>query len=70
LGWIFERPVQRRGAHVNTPKIGSRDGEFCLGGILGICADLRREINWRNLDLGFLKVLVGGPRGTGEEGDH
>jgi hypothetical protein len=25
--------VQRRGARVNTPEIGSRVGEFCFGGI-------------------------------------
>jgi hypothetical protein len=25
--------VQRRGTHVNTPKIGSRDGQLCFGGI-------------------------------------
>jgi hypothetical protein len=40
----FEGSVQRRGARVNTPKIGSRDGRNCLGGIMGFYADLRREL--------------------------
>jgi hypothetical protein len=30
---IFGDPVQRRGAHVNTPKRGSRDGGIVFGGI-------------------------------------
>jgi hypothetical protein len=32
--WIFEEEFQRRGAHVKTPEIGSRDGQNCFGGIL------------------------------------
>jgi hypothetical protein len=28
----FLRVGQRRGTHVNVPKIGSRDGLLCLGG--------------------------------------
>jgi hypothetical protein len=32
--------VQRRGAHVNTPKIGSRGAEKCLEEISGFYADL------------------------------
>jgi hypothetical protein len=30
---FLERAVQRRGVHVNIPKIGSRDGVLCFGGI-------------------------------------
>jgi hypothetical protein len=33
FGWNFLKAVQRRGVHVNIPKIGSRAGEFCFGGI-------------------------------------
>jgi hypothetical protein len=44
LDWFFwpnfGKVVQRRGVHVNTPKIGSRDGELCIGGILDFYADL------------------------------
>jgi hypothetical protein len=47
VNWILGE-VQRRGADVNTPKIGSRVGEFCFGGILGIHAVLRRELIWGN----------------------
>jgi hypothetical protein len=39
-GLEFWDLVQRRGAHVSTPKIGSRAGENCLGEILGFYADL------------------------------
>jgi hypothetical protein len=53
---------------VNTPKIGSRDGGICFGGILGFHAELRRECFWRNLKLGFFDGLVGIPRGATEEG--
>jgi hypothetical protein len=35
--------VQRRGTHVNTPEIGSRDGGKCFGGILEFYAELPRE---------------------------
>jgi hypothetical protein len=66
--WIFEEEFQRRGAHVSIPKIGSRDGQKCFGGIMGFHADLRREYFWGNLDLGFLGVLLVGPREAGEEG--
>jgi hypothetical protein len=59
---------QRRGAHVSVPKIGSRDGVLCFGGILGVYADLRREIGWGNLDLMFFSVLLVGPREAIEEG--
>jgi hypothetical protein len=44
---------QRRGAHVNVPEIGSRDGLLCFGGILGVYAELRREFYWGNLNLVF-----------------
>jgi hypothetical protein len=39
---------QRRGTHVSVPKIGSRDGLFCFGGISGFYAELRREFNLGN----------------------
>jgi hypothetical protein len=35
---------------------------------LGFCADLRREINWGNLNYRFFGVLLVGPRGPIEEG--
>jgi hypothetical protein len=38
--WIFGGQVQRRGTHVNTPKIGSRVGVFCFGGIYRFYAEL------------------------------
>jgi hypothetical protein len=59
---------QRRGVHVSVPEIGSRDGLFCFGGIWGVYADLRRELNWRNLKLGFFGVVGVSPREVGEEG--
>jgi hypothetical protein len=40
---IFWGVVQRRGGRVNTPKLGSRDGVLCFGGIMGFYAELRRE---------------------------
>jgi predicted metal-binding membrane protein len=59
---------QRRGTHVSVPKIGSRAGLFCFGGIWDSHADLRRELNWGNLVLMFFWVLSGSPRGYTEEG--
>jgi hypothetical protein len=53
---------------VNPPKIGSRDGESCFGGIYEFCAELRREIIWGNLKFGFFGGLLGFPRGYTEEG--
>jgi hypothetical protein len=47
-GLEFWDLVQRRGGGVSTPEIGSRDGEYCLGEILGFCAELRRELIWGN----------------------
>jgi hypothetical protein len=67
---FFEEEFQRRGAHVSTPKNGSRGALLCFGGILGNHADLRRESEWRNLDLGFFEVLAVVPRGGVEEGDQ
>jgi hypothetical protein len=61
---------QRRGAHVSVPKIGSRDGVLCFGGILGTHADLRREIVWGNFNLLFFWSLGGSPRESIEEGGH
>jgi hypothetical protein len=67
---IFESQVQRRGGRVNTLKIGSRAGQKCFGGILGFYAELRRDWEWGNLNLGFFEDLFGGPRGATEEGDQ
>jgi hypothetical protein len=67
--WLkFSGSVQRRGVHVNTPKLGSRDGGNCFGGIWGSYADLRRKIFWGNLDLEFFGGLVESPRRCTEEG--
>jgi hypothetical protein len=60
--------VQRRGAHVNTPEKGSRDGGNCFGGIQRFHADLRREMFWGNFNLVFLMGLGVVPRGGVEEG--
>jgi hypothetical protein len=59
---------QRRGTHVSVPKIGSRAGLFCIGGILRNHAELRREFCWGNLKLEFFEGLPGGPRSATEEG--
>jgi hypothetical protein len=64
----FSKAVQRRGVHVNIPEIGSRDGEIVFGGILGICAELRRKFKWGNWKLGFFEDLLWVPRGVTEEG--
>jgi hypothetical protein len=66
--WFFWGAGQRRGTHVSTPKIGSRVGVYCFGGILWFYADLRRELIWRNLNLMFFEVLTGVPREGTEEG--
>jgi hypothetical protein len=66
--WNFLGVRQRRGAHVSTPEIGSRGEVFCSGGILGFCAELRRESEWGNFIWGFLRFLIGDPRGYIEEG--
>jgi hypothetical protein len=60
--------LQRRGAHVNVPKIGSRAGEICFGGIYVFHADLRRDFIWGNLNWGFFWVLGVSPREAIEEG--
>jgi hypothetical protein len=67
--WDFEEEIQRRGADVNTPEIGSRGRVCCFGGILGFYAELRRELIWGILNLGVFCVLGGKPRGVVEEGD-
>jgi hypothetical protein len=64
----FWRKSQRRGTHVSTLEIGSRGANKCFGGIYGFYADLRREIDWRNLKLEFFGVLLVGPRKLTEEG--
>jgi hypothetical protein len=48
--------VRRRGTHVSTLKIGSRGEVKCFGGILAFCAELRRELEWGNWGLGFLRI--------------
>jgi hypothetical protein len=60
--------VQRRGVHVNTPKIGSRVGVLCFGGIYQFYAELRRDFKRGNLDLLFFCGLGGVPRRLIEEG--
>jgi hypothetical protein len=67
---IFGIRIQRRGVHVSIPKIGSRAGLYCFGGIWGPHADLRREFEWGNFNLGFFWVLFVVPRRYTEEGDH
>jgi hypothetical protein len=64
----FEKAVQRRGAHVKIPEIGSRVGEIVFGGILRICAELRRKFKWGNWNLGFFENLLVDLRGVIEEG--
>jgi hypothetical protein len=59
---------QRRGTHVSTLKIGSRDGEICFGGILWFYADLRREFKRGNLNLTFFEVVGVSSCGIIEEG--
>jgi hypothetical protein len=66
--WDFGGWVQRRGARVNIPEIGSRGELFVFGGIMGIYAELRREYNWGNLNWGFFEGLFEVPRRGAEEG--
>jgi hypothetical protein len=66
--WIFWGNRQRRGVDVNVPEIGSRDGVFVFGGILGFYAILRREWVWGNFNLEFFGGLFGVPREVTEEG--
>jgi hypothetical protein len=70
LGFGFLKGVQRRGVHVSPPKIGSRDGQMCFGGILRIHADLRRELDWGNLNWDFFEGLLGDPREGLRRGDQ
>jgi hypothetical protein len=60
--------VQRRGVHVNTLKIGSRGDAFCIGGILGFYADLRRESDRGNFTFVVFGFLGVGPRRSFVEG--
>jgi hypothetical protein len=62
--------VRRRGADVNVPEIGSRGACLCIGGISGFCAELRREMEWGNLNLMVFGILGGNPREACEEGGH
>jgi hypothetical protein len=56
----FGGTVQRRGVHVKTPEIGSRDAQKCFWGNLGFYAELRRELFWGFWVVGqVLKVLEG-----------
>jgi hypothetical protein len=59
---------QRRGAHVSVPKLGSRGGKLCFGGILGSYADLRRDLKGGNFNLLFFEGLGWVPRRFIEEG--
>jgi hypothetical protein len=68
--WNFLGVVQRRGADVSVPKIGSRGEVFVFGGIYGFYAVLRRDLIWGNWELGFFWGLGGVPRGSIEVGDH
>jgi hypothetical protein len=68
--WNFLGVVQRRGADVSVPKIGSRGEVFVFGGIYGFYAVLRRDLIWGNWELGFFWGLGGVPRGSIEEGDQ
>jgi hypothetical protein len=65
---FFLEEIQRRGTHVNTPKIGSRVGLFLHRGNIGFYAELRREFYWGNLNLGIFGGFGSGPRRTTEEG--
>jgi hypothetical protein len=67
-GWVFWRKIQRRGTHVSTPKKGSRGDAFCIGGILGFYAVLRRDFKRGNFILGFFVVLLVVLRRCIEEG--
>jgi hypothetical protein len=67
---VFWGNRQRRGTDVSVPKIGSRDGLLCFGGIQRFYAELRRELRWGNFDLVIFEVLPVGPREVIEEGDH
>jgi hypothetical protein len=42
--WKIWGKVRRRGGRVSIPEIGSRGDVFVFGGILGFCAELRREL--------------------------
>jgi hypothetical protein len=66
----FWRNFWRRGVHVNTPKIGSRGEEKCLGEFWGVYAVLRREFNWGNFNLDFFESFLVCPRRDTEEGGH
>jgi hypothetical protein len=70
FGWDFWKAIQRRGVHVSTPKIGSRDGELCFGGIYEFCAELRREFKGGEFKLVIFGVVLVGPREPEEEGGH
>jgi hypothetical protein len=68
LGFLgFGGTVQRRGVHVKTPEIGSRDAQRCFWGNLGFYAELRRELIW---GLGGWSSFegFGGSRCVGEGG--
>jgi hypothetical protein len=64
----FLEEFQRRGADVSVPEIGSRGEVLCFGGILGIHAELRRELSWGNWNLVVFGFLGVGLRGCSEEG--
>jgi hypothetical protein len=45
-------------------EMGSRGAQNCFWGNIGICAELRREFNWGNLNLGVFWVYGRGPTWT------
>jgi hypothetical protein len=67
---VFWRKIQRRGAHVSPLKIGSRGEVFVFGGILGFCADLRREFVWGGLRFSVFEGGGAWDHVGGEEGGH
>jgi hypothetical protein len=69
-GWNFWGNFWRRGTHVNTPEIGSRDGGKCLGEFWGFHAVLRREFWGGEFGFGLFEDLGGEPRRPAEEGGH
>jgi hypothetical protein len=69
LGFLgFGGTVQRRGVHVKTPEIGSRDAQKCFWGNLGFYAELRRECFGVWVVGQVLKVLEGVAAWGREEG--
>jgi hypothetical protein len=65
----LEEEVQRRGVHVNIPKIGSRVGVCCFGGILGGLRCFTKRIERGKLVFSnFWDFWAVGSRGVGGGG--